>query len=237
MKRLYEKNELTFALVWIGAYVVLLSLGDSLSSMVGVEKSITAPISLLMTGILLVFLKKNQLLKVCGLTKGKIDLRRYLFFVPLAVIASTNFWGGVTLNYSVPETVLYVLSMVGVGVLEEVIFRGLLFNAMRKDNVKRAVIISSITFGIGHIVNLLNGAEVFATLLQIIYATAAGFLFTVIFLKSGSLIPCIVTHCAINSFSAIAGPRSKALDLVTAAVLTVAASAYALWILRKEKTS
>ena len=27
MKRLYEKNELTFALIWIGVYVISLSLG------------------------------------------------------------------------------------------------------------------------------------------------------------------------------------------------------------------
>ena len=37
-------------------------------------------------------------------------------------------------------------------------FRGLLFTAIAKDNVKSAVVISSVTFGIGHIINLFNGS-------------------------------------------------------------------------------
>ena len=235
MKRFFDKNDLAFSLIWIGAYVVLLSVADSVSAMLGIEKIITAPLGILMTAVLLAFVKKNGLNGYCGLTKGSVKARDYLYFLPLVLLASTNFWGGVALKMSVLETVLYILSMICVGILEESIFRGLLFNALKKDNVVRAVIISSLTFGIGHIVNLLNGAEVLATLLQIVYATAAGFLFTVIFLCSGSLIPCIVTHCAINSFSAVAGRSSKVLDMITAAVLTVVATLYALWILKKHK--
>ena len=33
------------------------------------------------------------------------------------------------------------------GVVEEIIFRGLLFKAIDKDNVKEAIIISAVTFG------------------------------------------------------------------------------------------
>lgn len=235
MKRFFDKNELAFSLIWIGAYVVLLSLADHVSATIGTEKLITAPLCVVMTAVLLLFVKRSGLTAYCGLTKGSLRARDYLYFLPLAVLASTNFWGGVALNMSVLETALYILSMICVGILEEVIFRGLLFNALKKDNVVRAVIISSLTFGIGHIVNLLNGADMFATLLQIVYATAAGFLFTVIFLCSGSLVPCIVTHCAINSFSAVAGESSALLDMITAAVLTVVATVYALWILKKQK--
>ena len=125
--------------------------------------------------------------------------------------------------------------MVGVGILEEVIFRGLLFKALCKDNLKTAVIISSVTFGIGHIVNLLNGADFLPTLLQIIYATAAGFLFTILFHRSGTLIPCIITHCTIKSLSAFGAERSPTLDLIAAGVLTIFALLYAIWILKKTR--
>ena len=233
MKRLFDKNELMFSLVWIGAYVVLLSLADSLSSQLGIEKIITAPLCVLMTAVLLIFVKRSGLMAYCGLKKGNLSPGKWLYFVPLILLVSTNLWGGVALNMSVPETVLYILSMLCVGFLEEVIFRGLLFNALRKENLVRAVVISSLTFGIGHIVNLLNGAEVTETLLQIVYATAAGFLFTVIFLCSGSLLPCIITHSAVNSFSAVAGQRSAGLDMAAAAMLTVVSIAYGLWILKK----
>ena len=233
MKRLFDKNQLTFSLIWIGVYVVLLSLADGLSSRFGVEKIITAPLCVVMTLVLFNFIKSSGLMAYCGLKKGGISPKSWLYFLPLALLASTNFWGGVALNMTVLETVLYILAMLCVGFLEEVIFRGLLFNALRKDNLVRAVIISSLTFGIGHIINLLNGAEVLATLLQIVYATAAGFLFTVIFLCSGSLLPCIITHSAINSFSAVTGRSSRELDIAAAVVLTVVSVSYGLWILKK----
>ena len=85
--------------------------------------------------------------------------------------------------------------------IEEIIFRGFLFKAMCKDNVKTAIIVSSLTFGIGHIINLLNGADLIPTLMQICYAISIGYLFVIIFYKSQSLIPCIITHSAVNSLS------------------------------------
>jgi hypothetical protein len=39
-------------------------------------------------------------------------------------------------------------------VIEEVIFRGFLFKALQKDKLSVAIIVSSVTFGFGHIVNL-----------------------------------------------------------------------------------
>ena len=107
------------------------------------------------------------------------------------------------MNLSVSETLFYIGSMLLVGFLEELIFRGFLFKAMCKDSVKSAVIVSSITFGIGHIMNLFNSsdAEFIPNILQVIYATAAGFMFVMIFYRSGSLIPCIVAHGLFNALS------------------------------------
>ena len=91
--------------------------------------------------------------------------------------------------------------MFNIGFIEEVIFRGFLFKMMEKDNLKSAIIVSSITFGIGHIINLLNGAEFIPTLMQVFYAISIGYLFVVIFHKSGSLVPCIVCHSIFNALS------------------------------------
>lgn len=91
--------------------------------------------------------------------------------------------------------------MINVGFIEEVIFSGFLFKMMAKENVKRAMIVSALTFGIGHIVNLLNGAEFISTIMQVCYAVCLGYLFVVIFYKSKFLIPCIVIHGVINSLA------------------------------------
>ena len=126
--------------------------------------------------------------------------------------------------------------MLCVGFIEEIIFRGFLFKALYNDNVKLAIVISSVTFGIGHIVNLLNGKDLIPTLLQVCYAIAIGFLFTIIFYKGKSLLPCIIAHSFVNSSSVFAVENSSMmLHIISSAVLCVVSVSYALWILRKTK--
>lgn len=236
MDKLYQKNELTFAIIWIVIYVVAMSLADMFSAMIGIEKVLTAPIAIGISVFLIVWIIKKGLGEKYGLTKGKIDIVRYLFFIPLILMVSVNFWGGVALNFSPLETVLFVISMLGVGFMEEIIFRGFLFKALLKDNLKMAIIISSVTFGIGHVINLINGADLVPTLLQICYAIAGGFMFTIIFYKSGTLIPCIVAHSLINATSAFEGQTSLTLNIITAVVLTVVSVGYAIWLWKGIKT-
>ena len=235
MNRLYKKNELIFSLVWIAVYVVLFSLSDSLSISLGIEKIVTAPLGLIFVVFLWYWIKKQDLLEKYGLCSFKGDAKKYLYFIPLALIVTCNLWNGVTLNLSGAETSLYILSMLCVGFIEEVIFRGFLFKALCIENLKRAILISSITFGVGHVVNLLNGAELFLTVLQICYATAIGFLFTIIFYKGKSLFPCIVVHSIFNALSVFAVEGSYVFNIVTAIVLTAISIGYAVWILKKEE--
>lgn len=234
LEKLYNKSKIWFALAWIIAYCVLMSVGDSLSAMLGVEKSVTLVIGIGLSSVLLLFLKNNGLLATYGFCRPRVSARSMLYYFPVFVMLTANFWCGVTLNYSVPETVIYVFTMIFVGFLEEVIFRGLLFEAMKKDNLKAAVIVSSVTFGIGHIINLINGsgAELLPNLLQVVYATAAGFMFVMMYYKTKSLIGCIVAHGAFNAFSAFANEvgLTQEIRLLTALLLTVITGSYAAYI-------
>ncbi len=180
------------------------------------------------------FLKRHDLLGEYGLCSFKGNLKNYLYFIPLGLIASVNLWNGVKINVSAFEVVLFVLSMLCVGFLEEIIFRGFLFKAMSKKNLKSAIIVSSITFGMGHIVNLLNGSDLVPTLLQICYATIIGFLFTIVFYKGKSLWPCIITHGIFNSLSVFAvKDLSTTFKIISSVVLCVLSLLYAIWILKK----
>lgn len=233
MYRLYKKNVMNFSLMWIIAYVVLLSAADSFSVSLGFKKIITAPVSIIFALLIFGFIKKHNLTEQYGLCALTGSLKNYLYFIPLILIISVNLWNGVTLNVSALETVLFILSMLCVGFIEEVIFRGFLFKAMCKDNVKLAIFVSSITFGLGHIVNLLNGRELIPTLLQICYATAIGFLFTIIFYKGKSLLPCIITHSIFNSLSVFAVQSTQMIGIIISILLCVISLGYALWILKK----
>lgn len=236
MKKLYDENEMRFSLILIVLYVVLFSTADRISASIGTNKSVTVPLGILMTCVLFYFIRKNGLSEKYGLCRFKGTAKHYLYFIPLVALASTNLWWGAELKFSILETVLYVISMICVGFIEEIIFRGFLFNAMCKSNVKRAIIVSSITFGLGHIVNLVNGAELVSTLMQICYAVACGFLFTILFYKGKSLWPCIITHATINSLSAFAveSKRNAVADLIASVFLCIVSFSYAAYILRKE---
>lgn len=233
MKKLYERHELLFALIWIIIYVNLLSLCDSLSLKLGTEKLLTFPATALLSAALLLWVKKNDLMEKYGLCAPKYKARQFLYYLPLVLLISCNAWFGLGLNMSMAESALYVLSMLFVGFLEELIFRGLLFKAMCKDGVKAAIIVSSVTFGLGHIVNLLNGAELLPTLLQICYAVAAGYMFVIIFYRGGSLIPCIAAHSGINMLSAFGVEPGNAGRIFSAAALCIISLGYAVYLNRK----
>lgn len=233
MKRIYLKNELAFSLIWIGIYVVSFSLADSFSSTIGIEKSLTALLAIIMTLFLYLWINKMNLKSKYGLVYPSVSAGRLFYYVPLIMIVSVNLWSGIQLNYSVIESVLFVISMAGVGFLEEIIFRGFLFKALCKDGLKQAILISSMTFGIGHIINLFTGAELFSTLLQIAYAISIGYLFTILFLCTDSLIPCILTHSAVNSLSCFISEQSIMLEIVSSIFLIIVPLVYAYAIQKK----
>lgn len=232
-KRLYDKSQIWFAVLWIVAYCVLLSAADSASSAIGIEKSVTLPVGALMSFVLIMFLKRHGLFSEYGICRSSASARSMLFYLPLLIMLTANLWHGTSQSLGIAETALYIGSMFCVGFLEEVIFRGLLFGAMRKDSQTAAVIVSSLTFGIGHIINLVNGsgAELIPNLLQVVYATAAGFMFVMIYLKTESLIVCIVTHGLFNALSVFANDaQTMKMRIASALLLTVITGSYAAYI-------
>lgn len=242
IKKLYKKSEIWFALAWIIIYVVLASTGDNISENIGILKIATLPILIILSIILFLFVKNNGLAKKYGLCKSEIPASKMLFYIPLIIIMTTNLWYGVTINFSPLENVLYILSMLCVGFLEEMIFRGFLFNALVRDGVKSAIIISSVSFGIGHIVNLVNGsgAGLLPTMLQVVYAIAIGFAFVMIYYKTKSLLPCILTHSILNSLSVFANEEviTPQKQIISSILIALIAAGYALYIASavKEKT-
>ena len=106
--------------------------------------------------------------------------------------------------------------------------RGLLFKAIARDHIKSAVIISSVTFGIGHIIKLFNGSgmNLVNNLCQIVFAVAVGFLLVMFFYRGGGLIPCILVHSAINTLGTFANDaeltmQTQLLHLAALILLTV----------------
>ena len=197
MKKFFEKHETFVCILLIILYIVINSF--CLQNF-GVEDYRSTIINTIFSFALIVLMVVLKRTKFYGLTKVT-NAKKYLYFIPLAIIVSVNIWNGININNTYSQIVFHILTMFNIGFIEEVIFRGFLFKMMSKDNVKLAIVVSSITFGIGHIVNLFNGADLVPTLMQIGYATAIGYLFVVIFHKSKSLVPCIIAHSLNNALS------------------------------------
>ena len=231
MNKLYQKSEIWFAIIWIIIYVVGTSIVEGISADIGTGKLPTLIFHTVLTVVIIGWLKKNDFLKKYGICKANAPASKFLYYIPLLIIASCNLWFGVTMNLSITESVFCAGSMVCVGFIEEIIFRGFLFKAMAKDSIKAAIIVSSITFGIGHIVNLINGSsdDPIATICQIIYAMAIGFLFVIIFYRGGTLWPCIITHSLVNALSVFADESGMTdqIQIITAIILTIIPLIYA----------
>lgn len=194
MKKFYEKSEIWFAIMWIIIYVVVMG---NLRSNFGDESPYSMLGVLIIAAILTVFIVKNSMTEKYGLVLCS-DSKKYLYFIPFVLLGTVNLWFGISMHYDLHHQISAVITMVVVGYVEEIIFRGFLYKAIEKVNVKQAIIISAVTFGAGHIVNLLTGHGSVDTILQMAYAIAIGFAFAMCFYKSGSLIPCIITHSIVN---------------------------------------
>ena len=230
MKKLYEKNELWFALLWIAVYCAVSIpirglLGDeSLAMLLG--------LAAIAAGILL-FVKKLHLERKYGLVKWQGGAKDYLFFLPALILTTGNLWDGFGMAYSGAAQVYAVLSMLLVGLVEELIFRGFLFRALlERDPAPVAITISAVTFGIGHIVNLLAGQGGMESLIQVIFAIAWGFIFTFMYYKSGSLWVCIVVHGLVDVFSKFTAAERRSGYLYVAATIFVAV-VYCIYLSRK----
>ena len=236
MRKLYEKNELRFAIAWIVVYCVLQSLANPLNKAIGIGYAASAAFCILQTVVLFTFIRENGLQQRYGLCRPSVPAGRFLYYVPLLILASGNLWNGVAVNYAPAETACRIVCMLCVGFLEEVIFRGLLFTAIAKNNIRSAVVISSVTFGIGHLINLFNGSgmDLVSNLCQIVFAIAVGFLLVTIFDRGGSLLPCIIVHAAINTLGTFANDADLATEmhLLHLAVLIAITAAYTLILTR-----
>lgn len=95
---------------------------------------------------------------------------------------------------------LYAIDALMIGAFEELAFRGTLFPILlegRRSTTKqifRTTVTVSAVFGLVHLVNLLEGAGIGPTLLQVGYSFLIGGMCSIVLLKSGNLLLCILLH-------------------------------------------
>jgi membrane protease YdiL (CAAX protease family) len=141
--------------------------------------------------------------------------RRWLWVFPalmlvvgVARFASDGFAGDAGASYLLG----CIITMALVGTTEELTFRGIEQVGARRlfSSERQAVVFASVLFGLFHAPNIVLGAEVGATIAQVVLTAVIGTFLYCLRRTSGSLVPCIVLHAAYD-FMLIQGNWDKLL--------------------------
>ncbi len=228
MEKIFKKHETLFTIALIVIYVVA---NSYMMQNFGYTSIQSATVNTILSILIIALIISIKRVKYYGLTRSN-NPKKFLYFIPLIIISLFNLRNGIHINNSSKEIIFFVITMINVGFIEEIIFRGFLFKMMEKDNVKSAIIVSSITFGMGHIVNLLNGADLLPTLLQVCYAIAIGYMLVMVFYKSKSIIPCVIFHSIFNALSIFSAGNSSILSTI---ILMIVSLGYGIYITKYVK--
>lgn len=193
-----------------GAIITIFKFGELRSRLIQALAFIIAGI----IGCIIAKLKFGSL-KDVGLKIVHIsDLKDYLWFAPIILVEILPFFAGLKSGLNQSLILAYVLFTIAVGFAEELYFRGLIANSFKKTI--SLVLFSSFLFSIGHIMNLLAGASIFDTALQIVFAFLFGIVAVEISFTTKSLVIPILWHTAHNFISLVTASNDGKWSLIIA---------------------
>lgn len=163
----------------------------------------------------------------------RAPLRELLYFFPLVLIELLPLFLGFRTDLSFIRVLIYLLFTAAVGLAEEIYFRGLIAKTLAKRSLPQAIFVSSVFFALGHFLNLMAGASLLDTLLQVVFAYFFGVVALEIVLLRGSLLSVIIWHAAHNFISLITNKESQRWLLIIGLVQGFLLLAYGLFLLLK----
>ncbi len=160
-------------------------------------------------------------------------------FLAVIVVDIINNWQG-----QLPPVVPQVLGLTLMATLfgafsEEVFYRGLMLQVLMRKGVWLAAVVTSLLFGLSHLLNAAAGMSAEVVLWQLVYATAYGFAYAAFAIRTGTVWPIILTHF-LNNFSIllVSGWETQTQEVTTAdqwlnVIYAVAFTTYGVVLIRK----
>lgn len=170
-----------------------------------------------------------------------------LFSIPALIISVNNFPISAFLSgryiISEPNNIIYLFAFnsFGVGLFEEIIFRGLFLLVLiqllpkSKEGNFIAIVLSASVFGLIHLFNILYGSSINDTLLQVGYSFLMGMMWAVVYLKTRNLWIVMILHATYNYFGNVmfqlgsVTNRFDTITIVATVVLALGAVGYYLY--------
>lgn len=230
MRTLQDTKPIWHALIWIAIYIVAVNIGDYVGEVISFP-GMTGIVLIMLSVVLLVYLRVGRRLEFYGVRAAKPrTLTLTLFYAPLFAIAFVQYFKGFTSGLDWQMVVSVALLVVAVGFIEELLFRGFLLQALRtRGGVTRAIIISGVTFGLGHLVNLLRGYSIIDQALQLVGAVVIGIALAYCVVLTGTILPGVVFHVLFNLSGALTA-HSVLGDTVTIGIVAVVMIPYILFL-------
>jgi len=221
-------------------YLVLNTITGNIAGAMDIDSTMVSAIpNLVLAVVCYWYLRGTGIAEDIGLlTKSTERASVMLYYVPLLALPFLNLVYGINTSLSATKVAFLLAMYIGVGFMEEVIFRGLMFKALEKKwNRYTVVAFISFTFAVGHIVSMVAvGQSGTDTVLQIVNAFVVGFMFMAVILASGNLTVCIVAHVLYNFIANISMVNSTNTEIITVnTVITVLYFVYLVFRAKKVK--
>jgi membrane protease YdiL (CAAX protease family) len=125
------------------------------------------------------------------------------------------------LNSNIELLILFSLSVSVVGIVEEFVFRGIIFPLFIRSSkttdrpILISAVLSSLMFGIVHFFNIFSQPEnIIGITSQVFFATSIGVFFCGLMVRTGNILIPIIIHALIN-FSFGAGELKQSMEYIT----------------------
>lgn len=173
-------------------------------------------------------------------------VKGYLLCLPFLAVTVNNLpilpllRGTASVECTKTDFLLFTLSCLLIGFFEEMTFRGVIFMMLlekRPKNAKNlflATVLASAVFGVCHLVNLLEGAGIGPTLMQIGYSFLIGGMCSIALVLTRDLWTCVLLHSVFDFCGKLVptlgqGEIWDAPTITITAILAVLVTAYAVW--------
>jgi len=123
----------------------------------------------------------------------RISLKSLHLLLPVILLSVIPLVNGIK-QKSASGIILLIGTSLLIGIIEEFYFRGVIFFALKPEGKKSAILISSMLFGIVHLLNLTGGADIIDTLFQMVFAFGIGLIMAVVRYETDLLLPQILVH-------------------------------------------
>ena len=102
------------------------------------------------------------------------------------------------------EIIFYIVAIFLVGLVEELVFRGVIFNLLlnsfpkTRKGITGAIVLGGVLFGLMHFVNILSGVKFTSALIQVISAALMGILFCTIYASTRNFWMLVIFHALVD---------------------------------------